>query len=203
MVTGADGGIGSAITASLRAAGIEVIPLTHADGDFSRPEVVQQLAAQVETTHPSIDWIVFAHGHITTPVENVELTFAVNTLSLFWFAQAFMPLLTTPGGMIALTSSAGLSPNGFYPAYSASKAAANALMQALARKHADASFFAIAPGPTNTEMRERVAGDAARMQDPSIIADVVRTLIDGTGDYRSGDVLLVRDGATSIASRLA
>jgi NAD(P)-dependent dehydrogenase (short-subunit alcohol dehydrogenase family) len=151
--------------------------------------------------------VVCAHGFIDTEqvlekerTEDIQATFDVNTLSLFWLAQAFLPDLQT--GFLILSSSAGLAPNGRYAAYSASKAAANAFVQAMARNREHLKFIAVAPGPTNTEMRERIAGDAAKMQSPDTITAVVTKIVTGTSEYRSGDIVLVKDGVCSTASQV-
>lgn len=203
LVTGGDGGIGSAIVASLTHAGHDVIVTTRADTDVSSVEAVHTLKTRVG----KVDWIVAAHGYIDTETvleqqapSHIEETFEVNTLSLFWLAREFLPDLLQ--GMVVLSSSAGLTPNGHYAAYSASKAAAHALIQALARNHKTLTFIAIAPGPTNTAMRERVAGDAAKMQSPTVIAEEVKNIVARENDYTSGDIILIKDGACSIASRL-
>jgi NAD(P)-dependent dehydrogenase (short-subunit alcohol dehydrogenase family) len=151
-----------------------------------------------------IDWVVCAHGFIDTETvleevqpENIEATFAINAFSIFYLAQQFLRHMPAGGGMIAISSSAGIQANGRMAAYSASKAAVNSFIQAMARNRPEQKFFAVCPGPTNTAMRERVAGDAAKMQSPDVVAKVVADLVTGTTDNKSGDVILVKDGAIS------
>ena len=200
LVTGADGGIGSAIVKALKAIECELIETTSKDTDITKPDAVRALKERIG----SVDWIVAAHGFIDTETtleqqspENIEKTFAVNSLSIVWLAKEF-----PTSNMIAISSSAGIAPNGHYAAYSASKAAVNALVQALARNRQERTFFALAPGPTNTEMRQRIAGDAAQMQSPAVVAALARDLILGKTENKSGDIILIRDGAISVVSRL-
>ncbi|MEK7613203.1 MAG: SDR family oxidoreductase [Patescibacteria group bacterium] len=190
LVTGADGGIGSAIVETLKSAGHEVVTSTMNDTDLTNPEAVRKLRTRVGT----VDWIVCAHGYIELP-EPIEKTFAINTFSLFYLANEFIE-----AHMIVLSSSAGLNPNGKYTAYSASKTAANAFVQAMALNRKNLKFFAVAPGPTNTEMRQRVAGDAAQMQSPSVIAEEIKKIVAGESDYTSGDIILIRDGVATLAA---
>lgn len=209
LLTGANGGIGSTIKKIFEQNGDIVIAVTSADADLSKFENVQQLAEKILTQTPKIDWLICAHGYIDTKTvleeqtaQDIEATFAVNSLSLFWLAKEFLSLIPAGGGMVVISSSTGLSPNGRYAAYSASKAAANAFVQAMARNRPEKKFFAVAPGPTNTTMRERVAHDAALMQSPVVIAEEIKKIVADEGDYKSGDVILIKDSAASIASRL-
>ena len=205
LVTGADGGIGKAIVAGLQAHGHNAISSVHDTTDLTDPTAVQKLITQAGV----FDWLVCAHGFIDTTyalqeqsIDAIRHTFNVNTLSLFWLAQAVLPLLHKGGGIIILSSSASMTPSEKYLAYAASKAAANAFVQGLAKSHSDYSFFSVAPGATNTAMREKIANDAAHMQSPSIVADLVIDLIEEKTEYQSGDVILLRDGRRSVASRV-
>lgn len=209
LVTGAQGGIGASIVRMLQDAGYNVVSVTHEDADLSSAESVALLRERVTKEISSFDWVICAHGYVDTETvwenqtsEHTQETFAVNTLSIFYIAQQFLPSLTEGGGMIAISSSAGVQPNGRLATYSASKAAVNALMQAFARNKPEYRFVTICPGPTNTQMRERLAGDAAKMQSPDVIAEAVRAAIENTEEYKSGDILLVRDGVTTTVSRL-
>lgn len=209
LVTGASGGIGGAIVSSLKEAGHTVVAISHSDADLTSYSAVEQLKEKVAASGP-LDWVVCSHGFLddSTSIddespEDMQKTFAVNTFSLFYIAKLFTPMLSKNGGMVFISSTAGLQANGRVASYSASKAAVNSLAQALARNKPDYTFFSVCPGPTNTPMRERTAHDAATKQSPSVVADMVRALVEGTGDYRSGDVVVVKDTTVSIASRLS
>lgn len=205
VVTGALGGIGSAIAQSLSAAGHTVIGVDEADGDLSSVSGAQSLASKILKQSPKIDWVVCAHGFVDTEAifeqqspEAVEKTFAVNTLSLFYLTQLFVPHLQHGGGFIYISSTSGIIPSGRLAAYSASKAAVNALAEAFALNKPEHTFISICPGPTNTPMRQRTSGDAGGAQSPDVIADTVRTIIDANSNYKSGSILVVKDGITSI-----
>jgi short-subunit dehydrogenase len=209
LLTGASGGIGSAISEALRTAGHTVIGVTREDADVTAPEAVRALKERMLKNAAQIDWLVCAHGFIDAETnlekerpEDIRKTFDVNIVSLLYLLQQFQPHLSHNGGMIALSSSAGLVPNGKYAAYSASKAAVNAFMLASARANEQLQFVTICPARTNTAMRARIASDASESQDPRAVAAVVTNIIDGSAGYKSGDTISVRDGAASIASRL-
>ncbi len=209
LLTGASGGIGSAISSALVADGYEVVPVTHKDADLSSYEDIKKLQEKFSSEGRTFDWVVCAHGFIDGVTEPEQQTpemilknFEVNTFSLFYISKLFLPLLTHGGGMVFISSTSGLQANGRFLAYSASKAAVNSLAQGLARNKPELSFFAICPGPTNTQMRERVAGDAAKMQSPDVVAKTALDLINQNGEYKSGDVISVRDGVTTIVTRI-
>ena len=205
LLTGASGGIGQVIKITLETAGHEVVTPTHEEVDLINPKEVAVLAEKTG----NIDWLVCSQGFIDqettlehmTP-ENIENTFKVNILSVIYLAQQFLPHLSKDGGIITLSSSAGVNANGRFAPYSASKAAVNSFMQALARNRPEQKFFAVAPGPTNTRMRNRVASDATNQQSPEVVANVVKELLSTTGKYKSGDVLLVKNGETSVVSKI-
>ncbi len=209
LLTGAAGGIGSVIVQTLKAQGHTVLPVTRADADLGNIESVRALKEKFEKEETKIDWIVCSHGFIDNEMvlenmtaENIENTFRTNILSVIFLAQQFLPLLPEGGGMISLSSSAGINANGRFAPYSASKAAVNTFMQAMARNRPALKFFAVAPGPTNTGMRNKVAGDATNQQPPEAVAHVVAEIISGKGSYSSGNVILVKSGEVSIVSKI-
>lgn len=200
LITGATGGIGSAIQGILKNAGHTVIPVDRNEYDLTSPEAIQKLSSNVG----QIEAIVCAHGYIDSvgslsaqSIEAIQKTFEVNTLSIAYLARQFPDV-----DMIVLSSTAALHPNGKYPTYSASKAAVNVLMQNMARHTPKHRYITVCPGATNTKMREKIAHDAAQHQHPSVIADVVSKALHRDSEYRSGDILSVRDGVTEIVSRI-
>ncbi|MBY0472765.1 SDR family oxidoreductase [Patescibacteria group bacterium] len=209
LLTGAGGGIGSAIASSMTGDGYEVVTIDRNDADLSSYEDIQKLAEKFSAEGKTFDWVVCAHGFIdgvTEPEqqdpEMIVKNFEVNTFSLFYISKLFLPLLTEDGGMIFISSTSGIQANGRFLAYSASKAAVNSLAQGLARNKPEHQFFSLCPGPTNTSMRERIAGDATKMQSPDVIAKTVLDLINQNGDFKSGDIISVRDEQVAIVSKI-
>ena len=210
LVTGAHGGIGEAIVETLTSAGHKVIGVDLTDADVSKYADVQKLQEKVLQDVDHIDWLVCAHGYLDPTIileeqtpESIEATFMINSVSIAFLARAFLRHIPAGGGMIALSSTAGIHASGATPVYSASKAAVDGFMQALAHNRKDQTFYALCPGPTNTILREKYAHDATKQQGPEVVANVVRELVDGTGEHASGDVIVVRDGTTSTFERLS
>lgn len=208
LLTGAAGGIGSATKTALEATGAMVIAVDRQDADLSSYDDIKALALRVVKKTP-LDWLVFAHGFISAETElekqnpeEIKTTFDLNILSVIYLTQLLLPHLRPGGGIVFISSVAGLHPNGRYAAYSASKAAVNAFSQALARNKPAYTFYSVCPGPTNTRMREKIATDAKTSQPPVVVAGLIATLISGASDYKSGDIIVVRDGKISVAAHL-
>lgn len=201
LVTGARGGIGSAICTALTKEGYQVVPVTHADADLSKFDEVDGLRQSLVPKGKYIDWIVCAHGYLSPEKdlqmlspEDIRATVDVNALSIIFIAKAFLPKLSPGGGIVAISSTTALEPSGYLSTYSASKAAVNSFMQSLARNLPEQKFITICPGATNAPMRRLIADDADQQQSPSVVASVVKQLVGGETDYDSGDVLAVKDG---------
>lgn len=208
LLTGAQGGIGSATKVALEATGARVIAVGREDADLSSYEAIVALAERIKKDAP-LDWLVFTHGFIgpisdpeKQPPTEVRDTFTINTLSCIYLTQLLLPMVRDGGGIVFISSSAALEPNGRIAAYSASKAAVNTYCQAIARNKPRLHFFSICPGPTNTPMRQRLVRDAARHQSPSVVAEVIAQLINNPGGHKSGDVILIKDGSAAIATRV-
>ncbi len=206
LLTGAGGGIGSATKVALEAAGARVIGIDRRDADLSSYEDIEKLEKKIAGEGVLLDWIIFAHGFIDAEgtvekelPEDIAATLQLNITAIAYFAKLFLVHLKPGGGMVALSSTAALTANGHHAVYSASKGAVNVFMQALARNRPELSFFSVCPGPTNTPMREKIANDAKTSQPPSTVANLIAQLVSGTGGYKSGDIIVVRDGAVSVA----
>lgn len=197
LLTGANGGIGKAISELLKRNSHQVEDVGRARADLASYAATQRLVEEVTSNGTQFDWLVFVHGVINE--EDVETTFRVNTFSLVYLTKLFLPHLKPRGGIIYISSTAGLFPNGNYPVYSASKAAVNALAKAFAHRYTEFSFVSVCPGPTNTPMREKIAGDAAKQQSPEVVAKAISDIISGRMSCQSGDIIVVRDGKVSKA----
>jgi NAD(P)-dependent dehydrogenase (short-subunit alcohol dehydrogenase family) len=208
LLTGARGGIGSAISTSLIDDGYEVVAIDHST-DLSSYEEVKKLQQTFSAEEKTFDAVVCAHGFIDSKTEAeeqvpemIQKNFEINAFSLFYISSLFLPLLVPGAAMIFISSTSGLQANGRFLAYSASKAAANSLTQGLARNKPEFKFYSLCPGPTNTQMRERIAGDAAQMQSPEVVAKAVLDLVNQNGEYKSGDIISVRDGIISVVAQI-
>ena len=219
LITGASGDIGRAVVTECLAAGYTVIAVMHSvtfqdSVDTIHPQVrtygadVTQSAHLVLLAHAledkKIDWVVAAHGYIDTAIqlrdistESLEKTFAVNVFSLIYLAQAFVPQLIR--GMLALSSTASLTANGKFLAYSASKAAVNTVMQGFARSIPDRVFYTLCPGPTAGQMRTRIGAQGG--QEPAGVAQGIVSILQDTSCV-SGDIYSLRDGVLRLETRI-
>lgn len=230
IVFGATGGIGSAICHSLVKDGHDLIVIGHHQEktntlveelkndspdcvgytcDLENFDDLTALSQTITENHGDIDWIIYSVGFIDgTPFQSqtrdvVEKTITLNFTSLFVASQLFINRLATDGGIIAISSLAGLQGNGRYAAYAAAKGAVDSFMKSLAFIFKDANknqtALTICPGPTNTEMREQLAHDASNHQSPDIIGNLVSDII-SKKNHTNGDIIIVKNSDISIQS---
>ena len=229
LLTGAGGGIGHALLSALTAdEACRVIAVTrrtpstelqttpengerliYKSADLSSFAEIFDLEASVARSNIKLDWLVFAHGFIDSETalekqrpEEMAITFQVNVLSVIHLCQLFLKHMNKGGGIICVSSTAGLEANGRYAAYSASKAAVNNFMQGLARSQPALAFYTVCPGPTRTAMLEKIGGDLARAQEVSAVTEVILRIMARPAGYKSGDLIVVRDGQVTLAGRL-
>ncbi len=165
VVTGAGGGIGTAISQRFASEGAQVIvtdshlenanatvALIHADGD--RAVAIGADISQGDECRTLIDTVMADFGRIDVLVNNAGInrrgpllelseddwhtTMAVNVDSMFYLCRAAIPhMMTQGGGAIVNTASQwGLHPAPGHIAYNVSKAAVAAFTQNLARDYA-------------------------------------------------------------------
>ncbi len=207
LLTGASGGIGAAIKELLEQEGNTVISIDHAEVDLSSYAEIEKFEQKIASEGMRFDWVVLSHGFIDTEtdfkeqtLENIERTFMLNTLSHLYLTKLLLRHLNPGGGIVFISSTAGINGNGFYAAYSASKGAINTFAQALARRYEEYSFYSLCPGPTDTAMRQKIGGGEGAQASVEV-AKAVSSILGGA--YTSGDVIVVRKGEVSLASTLA
>jgi NAD(P)-dependent dehydrogenase (short-subunit alcohol dehydrogenase family) len=165
LVTGAGGGIGSAISRRLAAEGAHVVV---ADAnEVAAEEVAEALVGEGLSAAPmvfdllepeaaaaAVQQVITAHGRLNVLVNNAginrrgdllsltendwDLSFAVNVDSLFHLCRAVLPhMMESGGGSIVNTASQwGIYPAPGHIAYNVSKAAVVAFTKNLARDYA-------------------------------------------------------------------
>lgn len=199
LVTGANRGIGRAITEALLERGAEKVyaaarkPETLADlrerhGDRVVPiELDVTDAAQVRAAAKSAGDVkilinnagVAVGGGLVDDgiVEAARTEMEVNYFAPLHLLQRFTPILRSSGGgaIVNVASVAGLSNFPFFPTYSASKAAAHSLTQAARALLVDQNIavHGVYPGPVDTDMSKEIEMDKATPQ------DVANAILDG------------------------
>jgi NAD(P)-dependent dehydrogenase (short-subunit alcohol dehydrogenase family) len=194
MVTGAASGIGRSIALKLAAAGVDVSLCDLRAGelagvhecieqhrrrvrstvvDVSRPEQVEQWAANTEECFGRIDILVNSAGiHQNVPFLEVTLEdwnriIAVNLTGTFLCSQAVAKRMVRrkQGKIVNIASIAGRSGRPAAVPYSASKAAVINLSRsmALALAGSNIKVNAVCPGITATPMWERLDEEKARL----------------------------------------
>jgi NAD(P)-dependent dehydrogenase (short-subunit alcohol dehydrogenase family) len=191
LVTGASRGIGLATANLLAGAGAHVVAASRtgaADGGHPAlrhvvcdvTDSAQLATAVAAAAEPSgrLDIcvanaaVVLVEDFATSDPEEWRALLSVNTVSVMETFQLAAAKMTDGDGgrLIAISSGAGLRGEPDVPAYSASKAALGALVQALAVGHAAARITAnaVAPGEIDTHMNhEARAGVAGRRSRPA------------------------------------
>jgi 2-hydroxycyclohexanecarboxyl-CoA dehydrogenase len=165
VVTGAGGGIGSAIARRLAREGATVV-VCDVDGaaagtvaaeitaEGGTAEVAQFDLADASACVQVVDDVVARHGHLDVLVNNAgvnrrgdllalseedwETSFAINVHPLFHLARAALPHMASHGGgaIVNTASQWGLQPAPGHIAYNVTKAAVVAFTRSLARDHA-------------------------------------------------------------------
>ena len=227
LIIGATGGIGSAIVRALAkkdaiifATGRDIGRLAKLEDDLKETKCEHQIYSldlsdlknikifenAFRKQNTRLDWIIYCSGHIekseTTrllEIEEVDLTMKLNLLAPIELTHLFEKYIREGGGVLFISSTAGIWGNGEYPIYSTAKGALNNFAKSLAKKWGgEKKSMAICPGPTNTPMREIIANDAANHQDPKEVAAVAEKLIYDNDSRMNGNILVVRNGQKSV-----
>jgi len=195
LVTGANRGIGGALSEALLSRGIKKIYAAARDPDALRgardarlvplrldvtdPQQIRAAAAAA----PDVT-LLFNNAGVTlnselgsaTVVEHARREMEVNYFGPLQLLREFAPILAHNGGgaWVTIGSLAGLTNIPFFPTYSASKAALHSLTQTarvlLGGQHT--AVFGVYPGPVDTEM----VRDLAMPKAPP--SDVARAILD-------------------------
>lgn len=199
FVTGANRGIGRAITEALLERGAEkvyaaarkpealadlatrhgdrLVPIELDVTDADQVRAAAETAADVRILFNNAG--VAVGGGLTDDgiLDAARLEMEVNYFAPLHLLQRFAPILGRNGGgtIVNLSSIAGLSSFPFFPTYSASKAAAHSLTQAARALLAaqNTAVHGVYPGPVDTDMAKEIEMDKAS---PS---DVANAILDG------------------------
>jgi len=189
LVTGAAGGIGSAVTARLLEAGASVVaedldPLAAPAGYADRFAAVRGDAAQASTAHAAVDAAITKFGRLDilvnlagrflgqsildTSDEAWDALMAANVRSVFVHCREAVPALLAGGGGAIVTAGSISGQVGMaqQAAYGTTKAAVTLLTRQLAVEYAPSGLRAnvVAPGAIDTAFVARSRAGAAAEQ---------------------------------------
>ncbi len=178
LVTGAAGGLGTAVCERFAAGGWDVIatdrPGSRArvgdwiPADLLDVDQIRDMVAQAATLHGRLDCVVNAAGLWTegpseaTTEDEWDRVVGVNLKAAYFVSSAAIPHLLTTGGSITMISSdAGIQGNSGAAVYSASKGGVSNLTRSLALELAPRGVRvnAVCPGDIETPMLEGQARD--------------------------------------------
>lgn len=201
-----------ALLQTLRDLGVQVHGFT---GDVTKPEQAQGIVRQAIEAGGDLDALVCVAGAsgpgnlADLPVEQWDLTFNLNTRSVFLMAQAaYASLKRTRGSITAIASMSGLHPHPGYGAYSPAKAALIMLCRQLAQEWGPEGVRTntVCPGMVRTPLTEAVYQDTdtkarrealvpmGRIGRPDDIGHAVHYLIGQGAAYVNGQNLVVDGG---------
>ncbi len=170
LVTGAAGGIGSAIVRALQDKGVRVAGADRMDcaadhcirGDLQDRDFCDDLPTRAAEALGGLDILVNNAGIITrgklpeTTDEDIARTLAINVEAPTRLCRAAIPIMVRAGGgaIVNVASCWGVHPGPNHPLYVMSKAALASLTQCLGMDHASDGIRvnAVCPNEVNTPM---------------------------------------------------
>lgn len=190
LITGASGGIGSAIARALALEGVrlflvgrDLVRLKELAGaevfraDLTDDAQLQATADRVREVFGGVDLLVHSIGLFrggpmeTSPVKDLDDQYRVNVRVPYLLTQTLLPsLIERQGQVVFVNSGAGANPaRGSWGAYSATKHALRAIADSLRDEvnRKGVRVMTVFPGRTATAMQEEVHRFEGRPYDPS------------------------------------
>jgi NAD(P)-dependent dehydrogenase (short-subunit alcohol dehydrogenase family) len=217
VVTGITGGLGPAVAEAFAAAGYNVAGVARKAGvgpyepfaaDLTSAEAVAQLAADVLRRFGRVDVLAhvaggYAGGNPITEIDSGtwQQMLNLNVTTAFHLIREFLPQVkkSSAGRIVAVGSRAGLEISRNMAAYTASKAALHALIQATASelKGTSTTANAVLPSTIDTAANRSwgTAEQAAKWVSPQSIAAVMVWLASEAATDINGALVPVYGGA--------
>jgi NAD(P)-dependent dehydrogenase (short-subunit alcohol dehydrogenase family) len=216
LITGANGGLGSAVTQAFLDAGARVVGTSRSikaeefahpnfsaePGEITNVDQANALVARVLAKQGRVDALVhlvgaYVGGQDVTATEEFALArmLDVNLYSFFRFAQAVLPVMQKQrvGAVLAIGSRTAVEPAAGLGAYSASKAALVSLVRtiALENKQHGISANVILPGTMDTPANRAAMPQAnfSRWVRPQQVASMLVHLSSETSSQVTGAVI--------------
>ncbi len=217
VITGAAGGIGSALVETCLAAGYTVVAVLREGSsapihfpnspslmfeyaDISERHQVQSLSTRLSHKYPAITWLIHCAGHIAQEDEmrTIDESFAVNIFAPIILSLSLKDSIVSGGGILFVSSTAGLWGSDKAPIYAASKSSLHGFSLSMQKILGDGRrSIVVAPGPTNTPMRELFAHDADKHQSARTVSELILNDILETGGTHDQDIYVIRNGEIS------
>jgi len=203
---------GNAVVAEIRKAAGRADAVA---GDMSAPDGAHKLAAQVRGIVGDRLDILVANAGISkaakieeTTVQDFDNLFAVNVRAPFFLVQQLLPIMTSGGSIVFLSSLAAHAVVGSIAAYASTKGAIDTLVKHFSSELGARGIRvnAVAPGVVATDMSNFTKTDEGqqyalsiqafkRLAQPDDIASVVAFLASDDARWISGDVIQVDGGS--------
>ena len=217
LVTGANGGLGVAVTKALLNAGYDVVGLAPRikQTDFDHPKFTALAASldSLDLARKAVDSVVQRFGKIdilahlvggfawSSIAETDDATFQrmfdLNVNAAFHILRAVLPLMRKAGSgrIIAIGSRAAENPGANVGAYSASKAALVSLIRTVAIENKDTGITAnvILPGTMDTpaNRKDMPNADTSQWVQPASVASLIVWLASDAGSDLTGAAIPV------------
>ncbi len=221
VITGASGGIGSALVNLARERGDYVIGISrsgkNADVNYNCDVLDVQCLAEVAEEVGDVDGLALLHGHGSGELWNKKIdalsgddfleVFKIDVVGSFNVVKAFAPNLKTNSSVVFATSTPAIVGDVYGVPYAVAKGALISLTRSLAKILSPIRVNSVAFGPVETKwvewidevelsrFRERTL--LKRLATPREAAEAIYWLLSPSSSYVTGQLLIV-DGGESL-----
>jgi 3-oxoacyl-[acyl-carrier protein] reductase len=171
--------------------------------DLSDTPAIINYIKYVGEEYGRIDYLINIAGFVNpkslleTTIENFEMTYKINILSVFVLTREVVRFMKRTGGKILnVASTAGMSSRPGWSAYSSSKAALISFSKTMSDELEEYGIksYVISPGRCATDLRKLLAPeeDPSTIMQPEEVADVISNLMGIDGNNLDGQNIIIR-----------